>query len=228
MYALPVAGGPAPVVGATHPPQVTDRGQSAVARRSLADRAGASSGVEYALPIPLRTLHFDTPRLCASPLRDIDFHLFASLFTAPITMRHVGRPLAPTAVSTAFVAVLAEMDRVPARRLYWRLGTPAGADVGLMSLSTWPSAGSAELGIMLVPTAQGSGVAREACAALLSELFRTGLVSSVRLRHRRCNAAMAALAGRLGFRSADTASGLCQWRLDAVEWEALARRSPRD
>ncbi|MCD9007595.1 GNAT family N-acetyltransferase [Luteimonas sp. XNQY3] len=228
MHALPVAEGPAPVADAAHPLQVTDRAGIAVASGPQADYAGASSGVEYALPTSLRTLHFDTLRLCASPLRDIDFHLFASLFTAPITMRHVGRPLTPTAVSAAFVAVLAEMDRVPARRLCWRLGTPADADVGLMSMSTWPSTGSAELGIMLVPTAQRTGVAREACAALLSEVFRTGLVSSVWLRHRRFNLAMETLAGRLGFRPADTTDGLCQWCLDAVEWQALARRSTRD
>ncbi|MDR7192791.1 RimJ/RimL family protein N-acetyltransferase [Luteimonas terrae] len=159
-------------------------------------------------------------------MRDIDCHLFASLFTAPVIMRHVGRPLAPGAVSTAFDAVLAEMDRVPACRLYWTLATRDGADVGLISLSTGPGIGLAEMGIMLVSNAQGRGLAREACTALLAEVFRTSLVCSVLLRHRRGNAAMAALAGRLGFQSPDVEGGLCQWRLELAGWEGLARPQP--
>lgn len=142
-----------------------------------------------------------TPNLHLRPLIDADQPFYCRLYTDATVMRHVGPPLPPESAQRAFARVLRQIAAVPARSHYWILCAPAtGEALGLMALvPDLDDAGSAEVGVLLLPDAQGCGYATEAIAALADRVFADSGLQKLWTRHASGHAAAIGLMHRLGF-----------------------------
>ena len=164
---------------------------------------------------------FTTARLRATPLCDADGALFAALYGDADTMAQVGTPLDAEAARRALSAALRQMCSDPPRARYWRLDEGPQA-LGLLSLVVDPTRTTAETGLLLCAGARSRGIAREALAALLPRVIRTGGLESVWTRHRTGHAAAEGLMRALGFAPLDAAAGWARWQMDRARLQALA------
>lgn len=160
----------------------------------------------------------ETPNLHLRPLIDADRALYCRLYTDEKVMAHVGSPLSSDAAQRAFARVLRQIAAVPARSRYWIVHVRATGDaVGLMALvPDVDDADSAEVGVLLLPEAQGRGYATEAIAALADRVFANSRLQRLWTRHASGHAAAVGLMHRLGFvadSSEAAASALSRWQL---------------
>jgi RimJ/RimL family protein N-acetyltransferase len=170
-----------------------------------------------------------TPRLHLRTLSRADERLYCSLYTDAGVMRHVTEPLTPEAAQRAFQAVLRQMAVVPAQSCYWILAPRAGGDdFGVMALvPDHGGAESAEVGVLLVGSAECRGYATESIAALADAVFAGPAQQRLWTRHARDNAAVVALMHKLGFESLEEAGAgpaPLRWQLERQAW--AARRLP--
>jgi RimJ/RimL family protein N-acetyltransferase len=163
-----------------------------------------------------------TPRLHLRPLADGDEALYCLLYVDPDVMRHVAPPLGPDAASRSFRAARRDSGPGVTPRHTWVLHETATlADIGLIAL-VGTAAGSAELGVLLLPDRQGRGYATEAIEALIPHAFGPLGLAEVHTRHAPGNGLAEGLMIRLGFEPLTTNPGEPgvrdrRWRLDARE-----------
>lgn len=155
-------------------------------------------------------------------LRPGDRALYCMLYGCAETMSRVGAPMHPGHAAAAFERVLGLLQRQPARYGYWVL-PGAGADTagGIMALLGDEALTRAEVGVLLAPAAQRSGVATAGITALADAVFAATDLRGLWTRHARGHEAAAALMRRTGFTATPSASpGACRWQLARADWLA--------
>jgi RimJ/RimL family protein N-acetyltransferase len=84
----------------------------------------------------------------------------------------------------------------------------------------------AEVGVLLLPAAQGMGVASAAIAALADVVFTASPLETLWTRHGHAHAAAAALMRRVGFESVPCGvDGEGRWQLTRARWSGLRAAS---
>jgi RimJ/RimL family protein N-acetyltransferase len=138
-------------------------------------------------------------------------------------MARVGTPLSREAARGAFGRVLRQIATKPPRSHYWMLcKRDTQAVIGLMALVfDRDDRTSAEIGVLMVPDAQGQGNATEAIAVLADRIFVETKLTRLWTRHAPGHAAAVGLMRRLGF-TPGTAEGdhpatVC-WQLLRDDW----------
>lgn len=119
---------------------------------------------------------FDTLRLHLRPLDADDEALYCALYTDPEVMAHIGSPLSREAARGGFAeACRRNGDPDRGDRRWVVLDRISGEALGLLAvLGEAPDAPEVELGVMLIPTAHGRGLARELNAAVVARAFGPG------------------------------------------------------
>jgi ribosomal-protein-alanine N-acetyltransferase len=161
-----------------------------------------------------------TNRLALRPLDVADRSIYVALYTNADVMRHIGVPLDPHKASVSFdkaCALQVEQLGFPSRWILRRTGAREAA--GLMGVFKDPHGESAEVGVMLLPDAQGQGLAAEAIRAMASHAFGEGWVRSLWARHSPANAAMQAVLESLTFHAESGLQAERRWRLTQHERE---------
>ncbi len=161
-------------------------------------------------------LTVSTARLRLRALSAHDLAVFRTLYCDADTMRHIGRPSTPAQVMAGLHATI-EAGQNP--RGPWFLTIVRkrdGRTIGLCSLrSISVRKHSAEVGLMLVPSARRHGYATEALAVLIVAAFRALPIDTVWVQYQPANASAAHLCDSLGFaqgnggRSRGAISGQC-------------------
>ena len=168
-----------------------------------------------------------TPRLQLRPIEAADAALYVRLYGDPAVMHHIAEPLSAAVAARAFEATLRQVRQYPPPLQVWILWEPAAAaDVGLLALARpHATAGTAELGTMLLGAGQGRGLAAEAQEAVLDQEFRSGRLQLVWSRHAPENRAAAGLMLKLGFARTEAAATEERWQMTSAGWRARNRVS---
>jgi RimJ/RimL family protein N-acetyltransferase len=179
-----------------------------------------------------RDLAFASARVVCRPIDADDRALYRALYTAPAVMDQIG-PVRTLAEADALLAHALAHTQDPAERArYWRIAEPSSElAVGIVALvrsDRTPEEG--ELGVMLLPAAQGRGLGRSAVAGVIDGVaagrWRRPFEALV-YRHARANDAAGRIPAALGFACADdSASALVSWRLSRSDWTQQRRRWP--
>jgi len=107
--------------------------------------------------------------------------------------------------------------RADTRIFYWVLQqATTGHDVGLLAFQQ-RAAGSAELGVMLLPAYWRQGYGRQALAMMTDHCFTSDLADELWLRHLPANEAMARLAQCIGF-ILQQQDDFQHWCLSKADW----------
>ena len=159
------------------------------------------------------------------PLVDADEAFYCRLYTDAAVMSRVGPPLTQEAAQGAFARVLRQVAATPPRSHYWMLYAGAtDAPLGLMALvPDRDDPASAEVGVLLLPDAQGQGRATEAIAALADSVFAMPGLQRLWTRHASGHSAAVGLMRRLGFVAgpdASDAGAQSRWQLLRGDWSA--------
>jgi RimJ/RimL family protein N-acetyltransferase len=185
----------------------TDIGQPGLLQRMHAER-----------PVDLATL--TSARLRIAPLVASDLGFYKRLYCDPQTMALVGDPLSSAAAGRSFEAALRCHLRSPAKRLSWTLtDVSMNEQIGLLALiRELPDLGSddAEVGALILPSAQGRAYAAEAIATLAAHAFGDLGIDRLVTRHSRDNRGADGLMRKLGFRRVADGDGAqpCRWELE--------------
>ncbi len=174
-----------------------------------------------------QSLH--TPSLLLRPMAEADVAIYTRMYTDAGVMRLVAAPLSQEAARRAFNLAIFQTRAVPPRAHYWICSARVhDEDVGLLALlHDRDNAGLAEVGILLLPEAQGRGYATEAIAALADHAFSDLALQRLWTRHARDNRAVTGLMEALGFHSdAGASEGELRWSLRREDERTGARLSP--
>lgn len=173
-------------------------------------------------------MSLQTSRLHLRPLVGADREFYCRLYTDPAVMARVGTPLSREAAQGAFGRVLRQIAAKPPRSHYWMLcARDTQAVIGLMALVfDRDDRTSAEVGVLLLPNAQGHGYATEAFAALVGNLFAEPGISRLWARHAPGHVAMIRLMRGLGFTqcadlsTAGNSPTMVRWQLLRRDWRS--------
>ena len=154
-------------------------------------------------PRPVTPAAFATPRTRLRLLLPEDEALYCALYTDPAVMALVGPPMACPAARSGFHAACRLNAVAGGRQRRWAvLDRASGAGVGLLAVLRDRGDGrGAEVGIMLLPAAQGRGLARELNDAVAALAFGAAGWGMDRLwaRHLPGHGAAAAVLAATGF-----------------------------
>jgi RimJ/RimL family protein N-acetyltransferase len=166
-----------------------------------------------AMPLQTRSLRL-------RPLAESDEAFYCRLYTDAAVMNRVEPPLTQEAAQGAFTRVLRQVSATPPRSHYWILhAQTADAPLGLMALvPDRDDPASAEVGVLLLPDAQGQGHATEAIAALADSVFAVPGLQKLWTRHASGHAAAVGLMRRLGFVAGPEAGAQSRWHLLRGTW----------
>jgi RimJ/RimL family protein N-acetyltransferase len=134
-----------------------------------------------------------------------DLALFRALYCDAETMRHVGRPFSQADAAASLRATLVASREPPGPFFFTIIECGNDRAVGLCSIRPTVNPRCHELGIMMVRTARGRGLARDALRVLIGAAFRTLPITDLSVQYRCANAAMARVCDSLGFSSARAA-----------------------
>lgn len=147
---------------------------------------------------------FNTPNAVLRALGPGDEALYCALYTDPAVMARIGVPLSLPAAQRAFATACRRNTCPEARERYWAvLDRATGEVLGMLALIAGSADhGDVELGVMLLPAAQGRGLARELNHAVVAHAFSPGGWGLHRLwaRHAPGHGAAAAVLAASGFR----------------------------
>ena len=116
---------------------------------------------------------FETERLLMRPMSQVDQSIFEDLYTDAQTMRYIGPPLSRERAAASFQNYL-RTPRATARQLFFAIIDKAdGQPIGINALQQLDGLRDrAEAGIMVKPSLQARGFAKESLAALVEHAFR--------------------------------------------------------
>lgn len=174
-------------------------------------------------------MHLNTPRLELRGLEQRDQALYCRLYTDPEVMRHIAAPLTAEAALRAFRAACRLAAREHPGSRVWAVVERSTEPVGIVAVmrdDAEPDEG--ELGIMLLPSGQGRGLATEALAAAAAAAFSDPRLQQLRTRHAADNHASVRLMSKLGYARAPggVAPDELRWQLSRKRWEAQAIIAP--
>ena len=170
-------------------------------------------------PVPRVVDAIATARLSLRPLVEgaDDLALYRALYCDPGVMLHVAEPVPGTRVVASFEASCRDSASAPAFASRWCVRRSRdGEGVGLLGAFHDRPSSSVELGILLLPQAQGSGFAVEALAAMMATLHGSADAAWFWSRHRPANRAMARVLERLDFARGPDRDGHWRWQRPAV------------
>lgn len=167
---------------------------------------------------------FQTARVRGRLVAEGDLDLYLGLYADATVMRHIGEAMSVDEATAVFAKALKHNANPAARARYWHLSHRRTADMlGLAALvrdAAVPTRG--ELGLMLLPKAQHTGVALQALSCVVDGVLsqRWGLgMQEVAGRHAVGNAGAGRLVEHLGFEAFDVGSpGSLGWRMTASSW----------
>lgn len=141
-----------------------------------------------------------TGRLRLRALAAGDRELFHQLYGDAETMRYIRRPLSRAYIAASFRATLRVLYQPRKPQFLTIVRRRDGGAIGVSSIRriSWRER-SAEIGIMLVPSAHGRGYATEAWGALINAIFRALPIDTIWAQYRPANAGIARLMATLGF-----------------------------
>lgn len=155
------------------------------------------------------------PRLRLQPLAASDLHrsVYRAVYGSPAVMRLVDEVVPLTRLQASFDASLEASISAACLPSRWCLfDRTTGRGVGLAGSSRHADASRVELGVLLVPDAQGRGYAGETLGALMDAFAQHAGVSGFWGRHHPDNEPMARVFERLSFTRAGILKGLCVWQ----------------
>lgn len=176
-------------------------------------------------PIPA----FSTRRLRLRPFSECDEALYCQLYTEPQVMRHIAAPLSLEAAQRSFRIVCRQIaGPAPSVRI-WVVSEHASLGaVGIVALTQVNDlAAAVEMGMMLLPSGWGRGLAHEAQVALMDRIFSESSLRMIWTRNAPENASAIGLRIRLGFLRADSRPVDCplmHWQMTRERW--FARHDP--
>lgn len=162
-----------------------------------------------------------------------DLDLYRALYADADVMRHIAAAMEPEQVAAVFANALRHNANPAARARYWRVSHQrTGQILGLAALvrdASVPTRG--ELGLMLLPRAQHTGVGVQALECVVDGTLsrRWALaMDEVVGRHAVDNIGAGRLVEHLGFERFDIGTpGSVGWRMTADAWAGrLALRAP--
>lgn len=155
-----------------------------------------------------------THRVISRPLNRTDRDVYVQLYTDPQVMRYIGAPLKAEVAAASFDKALALQQSQSVFAPRWVL-LDAGVNrkCGLLGLFADDDSHAAEIGLMLLPSAQGRGFAGDAIGAMVATVFAKPWVRSLWARHAPGNHAMAAVLRSTGFQMEYETELECRWRL---------------
>ena len=144
---------------------------------------------------------FSTGRCDLRLLAPGDEPLYAALYTDARVMAWIAPPGGASELQRRFSTACRENAVPMPLRRHWVVHDRSGGAVGLLALlQDEAGSGDAEIGVMLLPAAQGRGFAREVVGALVALVFSACPgIDRVWARHRVDQAAAAAFMRPVGF-----------------------------
>ena len=165
---------------------------------------------------------FDTSRLRLRPISNGDQALYCHLYTDDGTMQHIATPLSVEAAQRSFFSACAQQSQDRQRWLIQE--SSSHQDIGLVALFAKDDV--AEIGIMLIASAHGRGLATEAMAAIVDRAFIDGSMRLLWIRQQVSNVPVVGMMQRLGFARLPTSGPDAievRWDLSRERW--LERQS---
>ena len=162
---------------------------------------------------------FATGRLRMRRLAQADEAFYCRIYTDAGLMRHVAQASTEQTARKDFQNACRE-DFQSAQWWYWVMQTrDQEHDVGLLGLVASEGVGgyAGEIGAMLLPAAQGGGLAAEAIAALVDIAFAQTTLQRLHTRHARANVAAEGLMRKLAFTRQLADDKVC-WQLSRDTW----------
>jgi RimJ/RimL family protein N-acetyltransferase len=168
-----------------------------------------------------------TQQLTIGPLADTDQWLFEELYCNTTTMQNIATPYSAEQIPAMFQRCRkADQKTASERRFYTLKSTSDQSAIGLISrVTTGFSQAPAELGIMLLASARGTGCADEALASLCLFCLEQLQMPAVMVRCHPQNKGACQLNIRLGFTAApaelqDHSGLLCWWMPNTPKQQA--------
>lgn len=154
------------------------------------------------------------PRLALAPLTASDWPLYRAIYTDAGVLAHAGGALDETQARRGFELALQRHRALAGQPAFWvvREAGPLARELGLAGLLRRQGA-AAELGLLLLPTAQRQGHGSEIVSKLVALAFADKRVDHVAARHHPGNLAMARLLARAGFRPGAGSPSEAAWFL---------------
>jgi RimJ/RimL family protein N-acetyltransferase len=167
---------------------------------------------------------FETSRVRGRLVSEGDIDLYQALYADADVMRHIAAAMGPEQVAAVFANALKHNANPGARARYWRVSHQrTGQVLGLAALVRDAAVATrGELGLMLLPRAQHTGVGIQTLECVvegvLSQRWALGMDEVVG-RHAVGNIAAGRLVEHLGFERFDIATpGSMGWRITADVW----------
>lgn len=154
------------------------------------------------------------PRVGAQPLAALNQHraLYAAVYGNPRVMRLVHEAVPPSRIQESFDGSLQASSAAGWRPSRWCLfDRTTGRGLGVAGSTQHTGSGRVELGVLLVPEAQGRGYGNETLRVLMDAFVQPVGITTFWGRHHPGNHAMARVFERLSFTPAGALGGLCVW-----------------
>lgn len=186
------------------------------------------------MPISRIDWSFETARVCGRLVGKGDADLYRELYADAAVMRYIAKGSNQDEAAAMFAKALKHNAEPAARARYWHLSHQrTGLSLGLAALvrdAVLPGRG--ELGLMLLPHAQHTGVGIQALTCVidgaLSQRWALGM-DEVTGRHAVDNIGASRLVEHLGFEPFEIATpGSIGWRMTAWTWGARLASAASD
>lgn len=164
-------------------------------------------------------------RLVLRPMASKDRETYVGLYTDPGVMQFIGAPLTEERASRSFDEALAQQASQAGFAPRWIIHAPDSDDgQGLLAIFADVDAGCAEIGVMVLPKAQGRRLGVEALEAMIHAVFGAGWVQAIRARHLPGHQATRWMLETLGFPPGETRQGECRWSITRQQWAGRGQR----
>ena len=160
---------------------------------------------------------FDTPRLRLRQISEIDQALYCHLYTDDALMQHIAAPMSLEAAQRSFLSACAQQSQDRQRWIIHERNSHQ--DIGLVALFATDDV--AEIGVMLIASAHGRGLATEAMAAIVDRAFAEGSIRLLWIRQQASNVPVVGMMQRLGFTrisTSDPDTTEVRWDLSRERW----------
>ncbi|MCG9720562.1 GNAT family N-acetyltransferase [Shewanella sp. Isolate7] len=150
------------------------------------------------------------------PIAETDRELYRHLYCNERVMRHISQPFSQTQADRAFETSLKAMTmalqhpNIPPSYMLWIIANKtSGVTMGVIGLN-WNKAtpNSAEIGIMMLPKAQGKLLADEAVTALIEHSKKSLNIKEIKASFSTKNLATKRIVKKLGFKQRTSNSPL--------------------